>query len=246
MADRYGNHWYVPQCGYVFRQYPPIAAHCEYCRVEDERQSGRGRSGRHREHRRDLCRNNVRLQGGRNCINCASAQSGEVMCKKIFILIALFILALSSMAFPQAQPQKPSEEPLPVLAVPKDYRYTSRGRRDPFVNPIPKPVTPPAAAGRPPVAVPTCPQPQGLKGIMLSQAAIAGVVTARDPSMTIVIIRAPGGKTYFARVGDALCDAVVKRIKLDRVAFGLTVPPVAPNAPREIERKVRPTPGEQK
>ncbi len=176
------------------------------------------------------------------------------MCKKIFILIALFILPLSSMAFPQAQPQKPPEEPpqkppeepLPVLAVPKDYRYTSRGRRDPFVNPIPKPVTPPAAAGRPPVAVPTCPQPQGLKGIMLSQAAIAGVVTARDPSMTIVIIRAPGGKTYFARVGDALCDAVVKSIKLDAVAFVLTVPPVDPNAPREIERKVRPTPGEQK
>src|SRR5881396_2398437 len=179
MADRYGNHWYVPQCGYVFGQNPPIAAHREYCRVEDERQSGRGRTGRHREHRRDLCRNNVRLQRGRNCINCASAQSGEVMCKKIFILIAIFILALSSMAFPQAQPQKPPEEPpqkppeeppqkppqepLPVLAVPKDYRYTPRGRRDPFVNPIPKPVTPAAAAGgRPPVAVPTCPQPQGL------------------------------------------------------------------------------------
>ena len=72
------------------------------------------------------------------------------MCKKIFILIALFILPLSSMAFPQAQPQKPPEEPpqkppeepIPVLAVPKDYRYTSHGRRDPFVNPIPKPVTP--------------------------------------------------------------------------------------------------------
>jgi hypothetical protein len=175
------------------------------------------------------------------------------MCKKIFILIAIFILALSSMAFPQAQPQKPPEEPpqkppeepLPVLAVPKDYRYTSRGRRDPFVNPIPKPVTPPAAAGRPPVAV-TCPQPQGLKGIMLSQTTIAGVVTARDPSMTIVIIGAPGGKTYFARVGDALCDAVVKTIKLDAIRFALTVPPVDPNAPREIERKVRPTPGEQK
>jgi len=177
------------------------------------------------------------------------------MCKKIFILIAIFILALSSMAFPQAQPQKPPEEPprkppqepLPVLAVPKDYRYTSRGRRDPFVNPIPKPVTPAAAAGgRPPVAVPTCPQPQGLKGIMLSQTTIAGVVTARDPSMTIVIIGAPGGKTYFARVGDALCDAVVKTIKLDAIRFVLTVPPVDPSAPREIERKVRPTPGEQK
>jgi len=91
-----------------------------------------------------------------------------------------------------------------------------------------------------------CLQPQGLKGIMLSQTTIAGVVTARDPSMTIVIIGGPGGKTYFARVGDALCDAVVKSIKLDAVAFVLTVPPIDPKAPREIERKVRPTPGEQK
>src|SRR5437867_6851622 len=143
-------------------------------------------------------------------------QCGEVMCKKILILTSIVILALSSMAFPQAQPQKPSEaptqkppeEPLPVLAVPKNYHYASRGRRDPFVNPIPKPVTPPGVAGRPPVAVPMCLQPQGLKGIMLSQTTIAGVVTARDPSMTIVIIGGPGGKTYFARVGDALCDAV--------------------------------------
>ena len=189
-------------------------------------------------------------------------RSGEVMCKKTLILASIVILALSSMAFPQAQPQKPPEgptqkpsveptqkppeEPLPVLAVPKNYRYASRGRRDPFVNPIPKPVTPPGVAGRPPVAAPVCPQPQGLKGIMLSQTTIAGVVTARDPAMTIVIIGAPGGKTYFARVGDALCDAVVKSIKLDTVAFVLTVPPVDPNAPREIERKVRPTPGEQK
>src|SRR5437773_12231039 len=102
MADRYGNHWYVPQCGYVFGQNPPIAAHREYCRVEDERQSARGRTGRHREHRRDLCRNNARLQRRRNCINCTYAQSDEEMCTKIFSLMTLFSLPLSSMASAQA------------------------------------------------------------------------------------------------------------------------------------------------
>ena len=135
-----------------------------------------------------------------------------------------------------------------MFAVPKDYRYNARGRRDPFVNPIPKPPepTPAAVTNKPPVPTVTCPQPQGLKGVLLSQAAIAGVVTSRDPAMTVAIIGAPGGKTYFARVGDALCDAVVKSIKLEAVTFLLTAPGIDPKASREIERKVRPAPGEQK
>ncbi len=80
----------------------------------------------------------------------------------------------------------------------------------------------------------------------MAQAAIAGVVTSREPNMTIAVIGAPGGKSYFARVGDALCDAVVKTIKLEAVTFVLTVPGIDENSPREIERKMRPTPGEQK
>ena len=176
-----------------------------------------------------------------------------MMCKAALILICIFLLALSSTAFPQAQPQpaqppqaqppQPQEEPPPVLAVPKEYRYNARGRRDPFVNPIPKPANP--SPGRPPAA-PNCPQSQGLKGVLLAQTNIAGVVTARDPSMTIVILAAPGGRSYFARVGDALCDAVVKTIKLEAVTFVLTVPGIDEKASREVERKVRPTPGEQK
>ncbi|HYR44548.1 MAG TPA: hypothetical protein VER98_16075 [Terriglobia bacterium] len=143
----------------------------------------------------------------------------------------------------QPPPQKPPEEPPPVLSVPKNYRYNARGRRDPFVNPVPKPVQRTGGAPPPP---PQCPQPQGLKGVLVAQAAISGVVTSREPSMNIVIIGAPGGKTYFARVGDALCDAVVTGIKLDTVTFALTVPGAADQKPREIVRKVRPTPGEQK
>jgi len=61
--------------------------------------------------------------------------------------------------------------------------------------------------------------------------------------MNVVIIGAPGGKTYFARVGEALCDAVVKSIKIDKVTFLPIVPPGSDQkSVREIERKVRPTP----
>jgi hypothetical protein len=160
----------------------------------------------------------------------------------IIVLTSILTLALSPMIFPQVQPQKPPEEPPPPLAVPKEYRYNARGRRDPFVNPVPKPAAP---RGANPAQGPQC--GQGLKSVLVAQASLAGVVTSREPSMNVVIIGAPGGKTYFARIGDALCDAVVKTIKLDAVTFAVTGPEGNSQTPtREIEKKVRPGPGEQK
>jgi len=166
------------------------------------------------------------------------------MCKSLSIF--LFILTLSPLGPAQAQQpqaQKPAEEPPPVLSVPREYRYNARGRRDPFVNPVPKPVQ--RKVDGSPTQGPQC--KQGLKGVLVTQATISGVVTSREPSMNVVIIGAPGGKTYFARLGDALCDAVVTGIKLDTVTFAV-IAPEGPDqkSPREIVRKVRPTPGEEK
>jgi hypothetical protein len=168
------------------------------------------------------------------------------MCKSLSIFIFVFT-ALSAMGFSQVQvqPQKPPEEPPPVLFVPKDYHYNARGRRDPFVNPVPKPVQPVQATGGAPPAPPQC--PAGLKGVLVAQATIAGVVTSKEPSMNIVVIAGPGGKTYFARVGDALCDAVVKSIMLDAITFTVTTQGNTDQKEnREIVRKVRPAPGENK
>src|SRR6516225_6687201 len=97
------------------------------------------------------------------------------MIRRVSNSIGLLILG-GSLAFPQAQPQNPApppkqqeEQPLPVLAVPKDYHYNARGRRDPFVNPVPKPVIPksevPAIVARPP----------GLKGVLVAEAQIIGI-----------------------------------------------------------------------
>jgi hypothetical protein len=167
------------------------------------------------------------------------------MLKNVFIFILFAFLALGTMAFIQVQAQKPPEEPPPPLSVPKDYRYNGRGRRDPFVNPVPR--RGPTSESRPNAPPPPdCPTP-GLKGVLVSQATLAGVVTSREPSMNVAVIAAPGGKTYFARIGDALCDAVVTSIKLDSVAFAVTAPTGNDQkAPREIVRKVRPTPGDNK
>jgi len=168
------------------------------------------------------------------------------MMRRITFLISIVIL-VSSLGFLQAQAPKPGtpaappqEEPTPALAVPKDYRYNARGRRDPFVNPVPKPKVV-AAAAAPPSS-----RPPGLKGVLVSQAQISGVVTSKEPSMNVVIIMAPGAKgAYFARVGDELYDAVVKRITFESVTFGLASGGDA-NSPREIVRRVRPKPGEDK
>jgi hypothetical protein len=165
------------------------------------------------------------------------------MMRRVLFLASIWMAASSLTLFPQAESQKPSvaaEEPLSVLTVPKDYRYHARGRRDPFVNPIPKPK----------VAAPLETQatrPPGLKGVLVNEAQIAGVVTSREPSMNVAIIAAPGAKApYFARIGDELYDAVLKSIKMDTVTFAVTAPGVDPKAPREIVRKVRPKPGEDK
>ncbi len=164
------------------------------------------------------------------------------------VLILIWVAASDLAVYPQAQPAKPpaqaqpaQEEPPPVLAVPKSYQYNPRGRRDPFVNPVPPPKVEEKAAGPPPAAQ----RPQGLKGVLVAEAQIAGVVTSREPSMNIVIIAAPGGKRYFARVGDELFDAVVKEIHMDTIKFALNSGTDRPSA-REIVRQVRPSSGEKK
>ena len=143
---------------------------------------------------------------------------------------------------PQAAAGTPAvEEPPPVLSVPAGYKYDSRGRRDPFVNPIPKP--PPAEPEVPVI------RPPGLRGVLVNEIQIGGIVTSKEPSMNAAIILAPGGKTYFATQNDPLFDAVIKEIRADSVVFTLTYPgrPGSAAAPaREVVRKVRSTSGENK
>jgi hypothetical protein len=164
---------------------------------------------------------------------------------RLFILLYVFAAAsgeaqTKSKGKTKAEAPPPADEPPPAMAVPKIYRYEPRGRRDPFVNPVPKPVVTEAAPEIPVV------RPPGLPGVLLNEAVVAGVVTSKEPSMNVAIIKAPGGRTYFAYRGDALFDAVVKEIRPDGVIFTLSTPGrPSTTPPREIERKVRPSPGEK-
>src|SRR5438477_5831805 len=131
--------------------------------------------------------------------------------RPLWLLASGLWILLPLTAFPQAQAEKPpappaqQEEPPPVLSVPKDYHYSAHGRRDPFVNPIPKPKG--AAAVQAPA------RPPGLKGGLVAEAAIVGVVTSKEPSMNVVIPSGTGGKSpYFGQAGASLWHASVKSI----------------------------------
>ena len=168
---------------------------------------------------------------------------------RLFIIVLISTLSVSQVAYPQAQQRKapgassaPKEETQSpsVLAVPKNYRYNAQGRRDPFVNPVPKPPAPAAAA-----AAPVCTAP-GLKGVPVTQMSIAGVVTSKEPPMNVVVIKTRAGKTYFAHLGDMLCDAVVKEIRMDSITFASIAGTEKDPKPREIVLKLNPTPGGNK
>src|SRR5712671_1688222 len=112
------------------------------------------------------------------------------MMYRAFIILGTLTLAVSLSAFAQApSPQPPApaaaapppEEPPPPLAVSKDYRYNPRGRRDPFVNPVPKPVQAQRAAVVPPSA-----RPDGPRGVLIAEVTVAGIVSSREPSMNVV------------------------------------------------------------
>ena len=134
------------------------------------------------------------------------------------------------------------EEPAPPpLAIPEGYRYDPRGRRDPFVNPVP----PPPQAVDPLSLVPSV-RPLGLPGVLLNEALLVGVVTSEEPSMNVVVVLAPNNRTFFARAGDELLDAVVKEISPNAIIF--EVKPLGgqpePEQREEVVRTLNATPGE--
>lgn len=162
---------------------------------------------------------------------------------RIAILILCAVTAFELSALAQVHVQVPpaasvtpkgSDEPVPVLAVPQGYRYDARGRRDPFVNPIPKPAPP---------AVPEAQaaRPSGLKGALVEEVTVVGVFVSKDDaSMTRVILQVPGVKApVIASRGEALFDAVIREIRPDAVVFAMS-------GNRDVVKKLRSTAGDKK
>jgi hypothetical protein len=162
------------------------------------------------------------------------------MMLKRFIISFFMIATLGGEVFAQApaapKPTSPAQEPPPAMVVPPGYRFQPRGRRDPFVNPVPKPVE---TVSQVPVV-----RPKGAKGVLLSEARLLGIVYSTEaPDMTRAMIGGNGGITYFLRKGDELFDAVVKDIQRDAVVYELSSKDADGKVTtREVVRKLTPTP----
>ena len=164
------------------------------------------------------------------------------MLRRLTIVFLLAVFVEQAVAQAPAPPKgaqppaKQEDEAPPPMAVPPAYRFETRGRRDPFVNPVPKPVTPLAS-------VPAV-RPPGLKGVLVSEAAITAIVISREaPELTRAAITSPGNKTYFAHKGDALFDGRIKEIQRDAVVFELASKNQDGKiTTREVVRKIRSTP----
>ena len=160
------------------------------------------------------------------------------------LLISMAVLLGAPLRAALAVVQQPQEEaveqaPLLPFAVPEGYQYNPGARRDPFVNPVPPPVVDTGPV------IPTI-RPPGLVGVLLGEARLTGLISSAGSSMNIVVIVAPGNRTYFASPGDELFDAVVKEIRPGVVVFELK-PLEGQEEPEEREEVVRTigtTPGE--
>lgn len=98
------------------------------------------------------------------------------------------------------------------------FRYSSRGRRDPFVslalgvNVLPPEIRPP-----------------GLQGMLIQEVTLRGLVKTVDGH--IALIQGTDNKSYFARAGERLYDGRIERIDDQRVVFRQEI-----NDPLRIEK----------
>ena len=107
------------------------------------------------------------------------------------------------------------DDPPPALSVPAGFEYIPRGRRDPFINPIPKPVAGTTADEVAPVI-----RPDGLPGVLVSEVRLTGIIHSSDQSMNKAML-VVGRSTYFAKKGDSLFDGVIKEIRPNEVVFAM-------------------------
>ena len=97
-----------------------------------------------------------------------------------------------------AKSVKAVDDPPPALAVPPGFEYMPRGRRDPFINPIPQPV----AGAR--VEEVACGSPRMVcLGVMVSEVRLSGIIHSSDQTMNKAML-VVGRNTYFAKK-ETLC-----------------------------------------
>lgn len=117
----------------------------------------------------------------------------------------------------------------PASARPEDRAaYDASGRRDPFVSLLSRGET----------ILPTGGRPVGVKGLLISELSMRGVL--RSKGKLLAIVQSPDNKTYSVHPGDSLYDGTVKVVTSDAVIFLQRVDdPLSPVKQREIRKTLR-------
>lgn len=180
--------------------------------------------------------------------------------KPKIVLFFLLLAFLDNTALPQ-KPGKPSSPPKPTSGqasaelqkppesaspsapggVPSNesslpiYKYEQRGRRDPFRS---LDVTTTVQAASAPIV-----RPPGLKGQMVSEIKVVGIVKNKGELMAIAV--GYRNKTYFVHASDILFDGKVLEVRKDSVVLIQTLTDnFGKKLSQQVVKKLYPTRGE--
>jgi Tfp pilus assembly protein PilP len=149
--------------------------------------------------------------------------------------IALAIAMVPGAAAAQQQaPAKPEPtapaKPAVVLPTPPaDYSYAAAGRRDPFISLLKRGEDTTTAPAK---------RVDGVSGLQTAEIAVRGIVQNRGTWAAIV--KAPDGKVYTIRTGDALLDGKVSTVTPQYVAVVQEVKdPLSVEKQREVRKYLR-------
>jgi Tfp pilus assembly protein PilP len=117
-----------------------------------------------------------------------------------------------------------------------NYKYEIRGRRDPF-RPLDV-----AAASFQTTQVPMV-RPPGLKGQLVSEIRLVGIVETR--SGILAMVQGYRSRTFFLHANDALYDGKVAEIRKDAVVFSQILKDTqGKTMTQQVVKKLQPTRGE--
>jgi hypothetical protein len=120
-------------------------------------------------------------------------------------------------------PGQPTEKPAA-----ESYSYRSEGRRDPFQSLQ-------SRGGGP---APSATRPANLSGALIGELSLKGIVI--NQGVLVGIVQAPDRKTYFVRSNDRLFDGVVKEVLPDAVLFAQDVnDPLSTVKQRDVRKPLR-------
>jgi Tfp pilus assembly protein PilP len=132
-------------------------------------------------------------------------------------------------------PAPPISSPGAADSTVSNYKYETRGRRDPFRS---LDVTNVIQASAAPIV-----RPAGVKGQLVSEIKLIGVVKSKDGIKAIA--EGYRGRTFFIRQGDDLYDGKVLEVRNDSLLLSqILTDSVGKKITQKVVKKLHPTRGE--